>query len=104
MIGMAVHRAVIDAGDVETGVTIHEVTPELDAGPMLAQLRVPVRPAECAGVLAVRLLGLEHELLVSTLARLSDEAEPEEASASMAAALRPALAHGRRTKGADTHA
>ena len=38
MIGLEVHRSVLDAGDAETGVTIHEVTAELDAGPILAQV------------------------------------------------------------------
>ena len=87
MMGLAVHAAVIAAGDEDTGVTIHKVTPQLDAGPPLAQERVPVRAGESAADLAGRVLSVEHDLLVRVLARLAAEGEPEAASASMAAAL-----------------
>jgi len=39
MIGRAVHAAVLAAGDAETGVTIHDVTEQLDAGPPIVQVR-----------------------------------------------------------------
>ncbi len=70
MIGAAVHRAVLDAGDGETGVTIHEVTPELDAGPILARARVPVLADDDVDMLAARVLEEEHRLLVATLRTL----------------------------------
>lgn len=70
MVGLAVHRSVLAAGDPETGVTIHEVTDELDAGPALAQSRVPVLPGDDAETLAARVLGEEHRLLVATLREL----------------------------------
>lgn len=73
MVGPAVHRSVLDAGDAETGATIHEVTPELDAGPVLAQARVPVRPGDDAETLAERVLDIEHRLLVTTLAEVAAE-------------------------------
>lgn len=71
MMGAAVHRAVLDAGDAETGVTIHEVTSELDAGPILAQARVPVGAGDDPATLAARVLVEEHRLLVETLRSLS---------------------------------
>jgi phosphoribosylglycinamide formyltransferase-1 len=71
MMGLAVHAAVLAAGDAETGVTIHEVTPELDAGPIVAQASVPVVPGETSEELAARVLEVEHRLLVSTLADLA---------------------------------
>lgn len=71
MVGQAVHRAVLESGDDETGVTIHEVTPELDAGPILAQARVPVHPGDDAEALAARVLVEEHRLLVGTLRSLA---------------------------------
>ena len=40
--GLAVHRSVLAAGDAESGVSMHWVTPELDAGPIL--VRIPIRP------------------------------------------------------------
>ena len=70
MIGLAVHAAVLAAGDDETGVSIHEVTDQLDAGPVLAQRRVRVVPGESREALADRVLRHEHELLVETLAHL----------------------------------
>jgi len=70
MVGAAVHRAVLEAGEPETGVTIHEVTPELDAGPILAQARVPVRTGDAVDTLAARVLAEEHRLLVETLRSL----------------------------------
>lgn len=70
MVGMAVHRSVLAAGDAQTGVTIHEVTAELDAGPSLAQCRVRVEPGDDADCLAARVLAEEHRLLVATLQRL----------------------------------
>jgi formyltetrahydrofolate-dependent phosphoribosylglycinamide formyltransferase len=88
MTGLETHRAVLAAGDAETGVTIHLVTPDLDAGPLLVQERLPVRPGEPAEELAQRVLMVEHRLLVSTLGRLAAEGLPQGASASMTAASR----------------
>jgi phosphoribosylglycinamide formyltransferase 1 len=71
MIGLAVHAAVLAAGDAETGVTIHDVTPLLDLGPLIEQVRVAVRPEESAAQLAERVLEVEHRTLLGVLARLS---------------------------------
>jgi phosphoribosylglycinamide formyltransferase-1 len=71
MIGAAVHAAVLAAGDTETGVTIHEVTTDLDAGPILLQRRVAVRKGESAEHLAERVLEIEHQALVEVLSHLS---------------------------------
>jgi len=71
MVGVAVHAAVLAAGDAETGVTIHDVTPELDAGPPIEQVRLAVTDGESAAELADRVLELEHRVLVEVLARLS---------------------------------
>jgi len=71
MLGLAIHAAVLAAGDAETGVTVHEVTPELDAGPPIEQVALPVVPGESAGELADRVLEVEHRVVVAVLARLS---------------------------------
>ena len=71
MVGLAVHASVLARGDAETGVTIHEVTADLDAGPVLAQARVPVLASDDAETLAARVLAEEHRLLVATLAELA---------------------------------
>jgi len=73
MMGIAVHRSVLHAGDLETGVTIHDVTAELDAGPILAQARVPVDPRDDPETLAARVLAEEHRLLVATLRGLAGD-------------------------------
>ena len=86
MMGLAVHAAVLAAGDAETGVTLHEVTPALDAGPILRQARLAVRPAEAPEALAARVLEIEHRELVALLADLAAGRGPNGASASMAAA------------------
>jgi phosphoribosylglycinamide formyltransferase 1 len=72
MVGPAVHRSVLASGDPETGVTVHEVTPALDAGPVLAQARVPVVPGDDVESLAARVLAAEHRLLVETLRGLTE--------------------------------
>lgn len=71
MVGLAVHAAVLAAGESETGVTIHEVTPTLDAGPPILQVPVAVPQGASAAELAERVLEVEHRALVEVLARLS---------------------------------
>jgi phosphoribosylglycinamide formyltransferase-1 len=67
MLGLAVHASVLASGDPETGVTIHEVTEQLDGGPVIARARLSVHPGETPEELAARVLAVEHRLLVSTL-------------------------------------
>jgi phosphoribosylglycinamide formyltransferase-1 len=71
MVGLAVHRSVLASGDRESGATVHEVTPELDGGPILAQARVPVLEADTAESLAARVLVAEHLLLVAAIRDLA---------------------------------
>ncbi len=65
--GAAPVAAAILAGDRETGVTITEVTEAMDAGPIVAQRREPIRPEDTAGTLEQRLALLGAELLLETL-------------------------------------
>jgi len=74
MMGMAVHASVLAAKDAQSGASIHLVTQDLDAGPLLAQARVPVLPGDDPETLAQRVLAVEHRLLVDTLADLADQA------------------------------
>jgi phosphoribosylglycinamide formyltransferase 1 len=71
MVGLTVHAAVLGAREAETGVTIHDVTPVLDAGPTILQVRVPVLPGDSAAELAERVLEVEHQALVEVLGQLS---------------------------------
>ena len=61
MYGMAPHRAVLAAGERETGVTVHWVTEEYDAGPILMQRVVAVQAEDTAETLARRVLAVEHD-------------------------------------------
>jgi len=67
MFGINVHKAVIEAGETETGITIHRVDPEYDTGAIVAQCTVPVYKDDTAEVLAARVLQQEHIFLVEVL-------------------------------------
>jgi phosphoribosylglycinamide formyltransferase-1 len=58
--GLHTHQRAIDAGCQVAGATVHLVTAELDAGPILAQAAVPVLPGDTAQTLAARVLTQEH--------------------------------------------
>jgi phosphoribosylglycinamide formyltransferase 1 len=58
--GLHTHERAIAAGCKFAGATVHEVTAELDHGPILAQAMVPVLPGDDADALAARVLTQEH--------------------------------------------
>jgi phosphoribosylglycinamide formyltransferase-1 len=60
--GLRVQQQAIDAGVRISGCTVHFVTAELDAGPIIAQAAVPVLPDDTAERLAERILRQEHRL------------------------------------------
>lgn len=70
--GLHTHRRAIEAGDTEAGCTVHEVTAELDAGPILGQARVPVEPGDSEDTLAARVLVAEHRLYPAVLRRFAE--------------------------------
>ena len=65
--GPKTYQRAIDAGDREHGASIHFVTAELDGGPVLSQVVIPIRDDDDAGSLAARLGPREHELVVATV-------------------------------------
>ncbi len=69
--GLHTHARALAAGDQETGCTVHEVTADLDAGPMLGQARVPILPGDTAETLAARVLPMEHRLYPAVLRRFA---------------------------------
>ena len=69
--GLDTHARALAAGDREHGASVHVVTPELDAGPVLAQARIAVRADDTPRSLAERLLPREHALLVATVAHVA---------------------------------
>jgi phosphoribosylglycinamide formyltransferase-1 len=65
--GLDTYNRVLQAGDAETGGSIHFVTEDLDAGPVITQVRIPVLPGDDAASLAARLGPEEHRLVVATV-------------------------------------
>jgi phosphoribosylglycinamide formyltransferase-1 len=65
--GLHTHRRVLEAGDAEHGASIHFVTAELDCGPVISQVRIPVLPHDTPDSLASRLLPYEHRLMTATV-------------------------------------
>ena len=60
--GLDTHQRAIDVGDSHGGVSVHLVTPELDAGEVLGQMQVAIREGETADSLAERVRFAEHQL------------------------------------------
>ena len=69
--GEVVHRAVLAAGERETGATVHLVDEEYDHGQILDQVQVPVEPGDSVETLSARVLQQEHLLYVRTLQRIA---------------------------------
>jgi methionyl-tRNA formyltransferase len=72
-----VERAIM-TGDVETGVTIHRTTAELDAGPIAAQRAFPIHPDDDAGAIYAKAGALAAELLEGVLAAPDFHPQPED--------------------------
>jgi phosphoribosylglycinamide formyltransferase-1 len=73
--GRRVHEAVLQAGDPETGATVHLVEAEYDQGPALSQVRVPVHSDDTPESLEQRVLIAERKLMIHTLMALSSRRE-----------------------------
>ncbi len=71
MHGHHVHEAVLAAHDRETGATVHLVTPDVDAGPTIAQSRLAVRADDTPESLRARLAPVEVDLLNTTVLRFA---------------------------------
>jgi len=73
MYGHHVHQAVIDAGEAESGCSIHYVIPEVDQGPVIIQKTVKVMPEDTAETLAERVIAREHIAYPEAVRLLADE-------------------------------
>jgi phosphoribosylglycinamide formyltransferase-1 len=69
--GLHTHARALAAGDAEAGCSVHEVTADLDAGPLLGQARVPVLPGDSEASLSARVLAQEHRLYPAVLRRFA---------------------------------
>lgn len=67
MYGHHVHKAVIEAGETESGCTVHLVNERYDEGDIVLQKRCPVLPDDTAETLGARVLALEHTAYAEAL-------------------------------------
>ncbi len=71
--GLHVVKQALDAGIKTTGSTVHYVTPEVDAGPVICREEVPIREGDTEETLHERLKLVEHRLVVEAVRKWSNE-------------------------------
>jgi len=71
--GLHTHQRALDAGATVHGATVHWVTAELDAGPVIAQAEVAVQPGDSAETLGARVLEQEHRLYAKAIQQLAKQ-------------------------------
>ncbi len=69
--GLHTHQRALEAGMCVHGCTVHEVTGELDGGPILGQAVIPVQSGDTPETLARRLLPMEHRLYPAVLRKFA---------------------------------
>lgn len=69
--GQNVHQAVLDAGEKETGCTIHKVDDGVDTGPIIAQEKIQVQPDDTAETLKEKVQNLEKKLYPEVIRRFA---------------------------------
>ncbi|MDF1560196.1 MAG: phosphoribosylglycinamide formyltransferase [Bacteroidales bacterium] len=80
MYGDTVHRAVLDAGCSESGITIHYVNEQYDSGDIIFQARCPVLPDDDVHTLAERVHALEYRHYPEVIGQLIGDRREEEGS------------------------
>lgn len=71
MFGDRVFEAVLAAGELESGVSVHLVDDQYDTGPVIRQVRLPVGVADSVASLTARVREREREVVVQTLAAIA---------------------------------
>jgi phosphoribosylglycinamide formyltransferase-1 len=61
--GLHTHKRALEAGDKETGCTVHFVNEVIDGGKRIMQARVPIQPGDTENDIAARVLKQEHQVL-----------------------------------------
>lgn len=69
--GLRTHARALEAGDSVHGASVHFVTAQLDGGPVIAQVQMPIFAGDTPEKLAARLLPLEHRLLIACVGMLA---------------------------------
>ncbi len=70
--GVDAQRQALAAGATVSGATVHFVTPELDAGPIILQAAVPVHAEDTDATLSARILEQEHRILPEAIQLVLD--------------------------------
>lgn len=70
--GLHTHEQALAAGAKTHGATVHLVTEDMDAGPIVCQAAVPVVPGDTAETLAARVLTVEHKIYPLALKWLAE--------------------------------
>jgi phosphoribosylglycinamide formyltransferase-1 len=68
--GLDVQRRALEAGELESGCTVHFVDEGTDTGPVILQRRVPIRPGDTVATLSARILAEEHRAYPEAIARV----------------------------------
>jgi len=74
--GLDAQRRALEAGEKESGCTVHFVDEGTDTGPIVLQKKVPVLPGDTEETLSARILEREHEAYPEAIARVLDEIAP----------------------------
>ncbi len=77
MYGEHVHKAVLKAGELESGCSIHYVIPDVDQGPVILQRSVPVLPGDTAETLAARVLTEEHKAYPEAIRNIAQQRQTQ---------------------------
>lgn len=76
MHGANVHKAVIEAGEIKSGPTVHIVTEEVDNGPIVLQKEVPVLPGDTPETLEARVHEAEYEIFPQAVVKVISTLTP----------------------------
>jgi len=71
--GLDVQRRALEAGDSESGCTVHYVVSDVDSGPVVVQERVPIFPGDTVGSLSERILEREHAAYPQAIRKVLSE-------------------------------
>ncbi len=75
--GLDVQRRALEAGELESGCTVHVVDEGTDSGPVILQRRVPILPGDTVATLSARILAEEHRAYPEAIARVLAGEGPE---------------------------
>ena len=75
--GLDVQRRALEAGETESGCTVHFVDEETDSGPIVLQRKVPILQGDTVETLSARILEEEHRAYPEAIARVLEDLEKE---------------------------